>query len=102
MFRRQWFAACAWGMWRDRSWDISVKDAWPPGPTPQSWDHYLCEEMRTHRDRRGRAVLTRGQHIGVTGSTGHGLSIWRAEWEAQQFTADIPPQAYREVPRAAE
>ena len=95
VFRRQWFAACVWGTWR-RSWDV-VKDAWPPGPTPHSWDHYLCEEMKRTGTVAVEPCVTRGQHIGVTGAHGSWPEHLAREWEAQQFAADIPPQAYREV-----
>lgn len=96
VFRRQWFTACVWGMWR-RSWD-QVRDQWPGGPTPHSWDWYLCEQMKASSTVAIEPCVTRGQHIGVTGAHGSHPEHLAAEWDAQQFTAAIPPQEYREVP----
>lgn len=100
VFRRQWFTACVWGMWR-RSWD-QVKDRWPPGPTPHSWDWYLCERMKESGQVAIEPCVTRGQHIGVTGAHGSWPEHLAKEWEAQQFDPAIPPQDYWEVTRAAE
>ena len=96
VFRRQWFAACVWGMWR-RSWDV-VKDSWPMGPTPHSWDWYLCEEMKRTGTVAIEPCVTRGQHIGVTGAHGSWPEHLAREWEAQQFAPAIAPQDYREIP----
>lgn len=96
VFRRQWFTGCVWGIWRGR-WD-RVKDAWPGGPTPHSWDWYLCEVMRGTGTVAIEPCQTRGRHIGVTGAHGSHPEHLAREWEAQRFTAAIPPQAYREIP----
>ena len=96
VFRRQWFAACAWGMWR-RSWDV-VKDSWPMGPTPHSWDWYLCEEMKRTGTVAIEPCQTRGQHIGVTGAHGSHPEHLAREWVAQRFDPALPPQDYREIP----
>lgn len=95
VFRRQWFAACVWGMWR-RSWDV-VKDRWPDGPTPHSWDWYLCQEMNRTGTVAIEPCVTRGQHIGVTGAHGSWPEHLAREWEKQQFDPAIGPQEYREV-----
>lgn len=96
VFRRQWFVACVWGMWR-RSWN-QVRDRWPGGPTPHSWDWYLCEVMKASGQVAVEPCVTRGQHIGVTGAHGSWPEHLAREWEAQRFSAEIGPQEYREVP----
>jgi len=97
VFRRAWFSASTWGTWRDR-WD-EIRDDWPAGPRDGgSWDWYMT--YRCIRDRGKVAIepcTTRAQHIGVTGTHGSHPEHMAAEWEAQQFTPDIPPQGYREV-----
>lgn len=102
VFRRAWFSASTWGTWRDR-WD-EIRDDWPMAPRAgMSWDGYMT--FRCIRDRGKTAIepcATRAQHIGETGVHGEYSEHLRAEWEAQQFTPDLPPQAYREVLRAAE
>jgi hypothetical protein len=100
VFRRAWFSSSTWGTWRDR-WD-DIRDDWPAGPRDGgSWDWYMT--YRCVRDRRKVTIepcTTRAQHIGEIGVHGEHSAHLRAEWERQRFTADIPPQAYREVPRA--
>lgn len=102
VFRRAWFSASTWGTWRDR-WD-EIRDDWPMQPRDgMSWDGYMT--YRCIRDRGKVAIepaATRAQHIGVTGVHGSYPDHLAAEWEAQQFMTDLPPQAYREVLRAAE
>jgi GNT-I family len=95
VFRRQWFTACIWGMWR-RSWD-QVRERWPGGPTPHSWDWYLCEQMKATGTVAIEPCVSRGQHIGVTGAHGSHPEHLAAEWEAQRFTPGMPPQDYREI-----
>lgn len=95
VFRRQWFTPQVWGMWR-RSWD-QVRDRWPAGPTPHSWDWYLCEHMKTSGMVQVEPCQTRCQHIGVTGAHGSHPEHLAREWDAQQFLAEIPVQSYREI-----
>lgn len=96
VFRRQWFTPQVWGMWR-RSWDL-VCDRWPGGPTPHSWDWYLCQEMQRTAAVQIEPCWTRVQHIGVTGAHGSHPEHLAREWEAQRFEAAILPQEYREIP----
>lgn len=95
VFRRQWFTGCVWGMW-PRSWE-QVRDRWPGGPTPHSWDWYLCEVMKASGQVAVEPCVTRGQHIGVTGAHGSWPEHLAREWEAQKFSAEIGVQEYREV-----
>lgn len=90
--RTPWFygGAC-WGMWRDR-WDM-VEGGWPP--SGQGYDGYLWRLAQA----RGLSVIqpaaTRCKNIGEYGvNTAGGFE---ATWETQRFTADIPPQDYRET-----
>lgn len=86
-----WGGAC-WGMWRDR-WD-EVSARWPPSGT--GYDGYLWSLCQSTRRACIQPAATRCKNIGEYGlNTGGGFG---AVWATQQFTPDIPPQAYRERP----
>jgi hypothetical protein len=92
--RHEWFygGAC-WGMWRDR-WD-EVKDGWPPSGT--GYDGYLWRLAQATGRQIIQPLATRCKNIGEYGVNTQGdFASFGAVWESQQFTADIPPQNYRE------
>ena len=82
-------------MWCDR-WD-QVKDNWPPSGL--GYDGYLWDICKTQRKVTIQPLATRCKNIGVYGTNTGGDESFREVWDAQKFTADIPPQAgYRELP----
>ena len=92
--RQEWFfgGAC-WGMWADR-WD-EVKDHWPPSGT--GYDGYLWGVAQAWGRTIVQPMATRCKNIGEYGVNTRGDARSFADvWASQQFTADIPPQAYRE------
>jgi len=94
--RQEWFfgGAC-WGMWRDR-WD-EVKDGWPPSGT--GYDGYLWRLCQATGRTCVQPMATRCKNVGEYGVNTRGdARSFRDVWNAQQFTADIPPQRYRERP----
>lgn len=89
--RTPWFygGAC-WGMWRDR-WD-QVEGGWPPSGI--GYDGYLWRLAQASGLSIIQPAATRCKNIGEYGvNTAGGFE---QIWETQQFTADIPPQDYRE------
>lgn len=89
--RANWFwgGAC-WGMWRDR-WD-EVKGRWPPSHT--GYDGYLGRICQGSHRVCIQPLATRCKNIGEIGVNTNGS--FASVWNRQQFTADIPPQSYRE------
>ena len=92
--RQEWFfGGAAWGMWRDR-WD-EVKRGWPPSGT--GYDGYLWKLAQSTGRSCIQPMATRCKNIGEYGVNTRGdAGSFRAIWDTQQFTADIPPQSYRE------
>ena len=92
--RTDWFFPPVWGIWRDR-W-AALKDDWPQGQFEgHSWDWWMITRMRAAGQHVIQPMATRSQQIGEYGTYQRG-SLQEA-WDRQQFTADIPPQAYREI-----
>lgn len=92
--RTEWFygGAC-WGMWRDR-WD-EVSPGWPPSGS--GYDGYLWRLAQATGRQIIQPLATRCKNIGEYGvNTTGDYASFGAVWKSQQFTADIPPQTYRE------
>ena len=89
--RTPWFygGAC-WGMWRDR-WDM-VKDGWPPSGV--GYDGYLWRLAQAGGLSVIQPAATRCKNIGEVGTCTN--ASFGDTWARQRFTADIPPQDYRE------
>ena len=93
--RTDWFFPPVWGIWRD-GWE-ALKDSWPQGQYEgHSWDWWMITRMRAAGQHVIQPMATRSQQIGEWGTYQRGSL--QEVWDKQQFTADVPVQAYRELP----
>lgn len=86
-----WGGAC-WGMWGDRF--EGLRAGWPPSGF--GYDRYLWENCHSTGRVTIQPLATRCRNIGETGVGG--TWSFQSVWDTQRFTADIPPQCYRERP----
>lgn len=90
-----WFYPHVWGIWRDR-WE-KVRAGWPPSYNGvASWDAYLLACMQAADQVVVQPMVTRSSNIGEWGTYQQGPL--KDMWDRQQFTPDIEPQEYRELP----
>lgn len=90
------FTCWVWGTWRDR-WETKLRDDWDHNYRAKGWDWRITEHWVGDLGYRAiKPAMSRSQDIGEFGGV-HASPADFPNAVSTCFTADIPPQEYREV-----